>query len=94
MILDQVCTRSSHVIDRDLQGEAVLLDLNTGIYFSLNPVGGYIWSLLDGQRTVRDIVDLVVAEYDVDPETAAEDTAALVRDFLEQKLAHTAGEGE
>lgn len=87
MILEQICSRSADVIERDLQGESVLLDLNTGIYYSLNPAGGFIWRLLDGNRTVREIVDLVVAEFDVDPETAAEDAAALIEDFLEQKLA-------
>lgn len=93
MILDQVCTRSAEVIERDLQGESVLLDLNTGIYYSLNPAGGFIWRMLDGARTVREIVDLVVAEFDVDPENAAADTVELVSDLLEQKLAGTERDG-
>jgi hypothetical protein len=31
------------VLSRDLQGEEVILDLNTGVYFGLDPVGTRIW---------------------------------------------------
>ena len=90
MIRDAAYVRGADVIFRDLQGEAVLLDLNTGLYFSMNPVAGFIWRLLDGDTTVRGIAERVAAEFEVDADVAAGDTEELIRDLLDQKLAFPA----
>ncbi len=50
----------------------------------LNHVGVRIYSLLDGSRTVEEIVGTVTAEFDVSAETARED----VRGFLGELAAH------
>jgi len=38
------------VLFRELDGEAVLLNLKTGIYFGLNPVATRMWQLIVEQR--------------------------------------------
>ena len=87
-------SRGQDIIERDFQGESVLLDLNTGLYFSLNSVGSFVWRLLDGSRTARDIAEHLSANYDVDPDTAARDTEELIRDLLDQRLIQTAASAE
>lgn len=58
--------------------ELVLLDLNRGVYFGLDPVGARIWqSLIDG-ASERDIVVMVESEYEVGLETATEDVRHLL----------------
>jgi hypothetical protein len=44
--------------------EAVLIHLQTGVYYSLNDVGTRFWSLLDGQRTIGDCAEVIAHEYD------------------------------
>lgn len=83
---EQVCGRSSDVAWTAVDGEAVLLDLASGYYFSLNPVGTAIWELLDGERTLGAIHDAVRGRFRVDRETAWEDLAALVRRLRGEKL--------
>lgn len=93
-IMDKRYSRSRDIIEREFQGESVLLDLNTGLYFSLNPVGSFIWRLLDGALTARAIAEQMSANYDVDPDTAARDTEELMRDLLDQKLIQSAAPAE
>ncbi len=50
---------------RDLQGEAVLLNLKTGVYFGLDPVGTRIWHLIREHRSLQTVLDRLVGEYDV-----------------------------
>ena len=45
------------VVCREIEGEAVLLHLGTGIYFGLNAVGTRIWQLLDAAQDAPAIVD-------------------------------------
>lgn len=61
------------VVFRDLEGELVLLNLNTGVYFGLDPVGTDIWRLIDGSRSASEIVTAMTAEYEVDAETCRGD---------------------
>ncbi len=51
------------VLVRELEGEAVLLDLETGRYFGLNATGVRIWALLGGDEELGRIVDRLEGEY-------------------------------
>jgi hypothetical protein len=77
---------SAHVLFRDLEGEAVLLEMKRGVYFGLDPIGTRIWHLLLQGRSVRDVVATLVAEYEVGETQGAEDVLALVRQLQEQGL--------
>ncbi len=79
--------QSSEVVAREVGGETVLLHLTAGTYFGLNPVGGRIWSLLEGQaRTLGEISALLVEEYEVEESEARADVLALASDLCANGL--------
>lgn len=51
----------------DLNGEAVLLNLNSGSYFGLNALGTRIWELIQKPALVGDVYRELLKEYEVDP---------------------------
>jgi hypothetical protein len=74
------------------QGDTTaLLDVNGGMYYTLNEVGGRIWELLGEGVAVPGIVERLQAEYDVAPETLAGDTAAMIDRLLQAKLVKASG---
>jgi coenzyme PQQ synthesis protein D (PqqD) len=77
---------SAHVLFRDLEGEAVLLEMKRGVYFGLDPIGTRIWHLLLEERSLGDVVAMLVAEYEVGETQGAEDILALVGQLQEQGL--------
>jgi hypothetical protein len=72
--------RAEQVKWQEIEGEGILVNLETGYYFSLNPVGLFIWSHCDGQQTCRQIAAGLVEHFDVDEVTAYRD----VESFLAQ----------
>ena len=74
------------VVFRDLEGEMVLLNLNTGVYFGLDPVGTAVWRLIDGFRSAPEIVAAMTAEYDVEAETCRGDLARFLDDLRANDL--------
>ncbi|MFB2919733.1 PqqD family peptide modification chaperone [Aerosakkonema sp. BLCC-F2] len=71
--MSKVCASSVIVagkeqISSDLAGEAVILNLKNGGYYSLNSVGLRIWELIAQPKTITEIRATIVAEYDVEPE--------------------------
>ena len=83
---------SPDVVFRDLEGEAVILDLASGTYFGLNEVGTRVWQMIDEGRDTAQIVDVVAAEYQADRATIAQDVARLI-DSLSARRLIVAAEG-
>ncbi len=65
-------------MSQQVEGDAVLLDIESGEYFALNDVGGLVWDLCDGSRSVADVADLISAEFEVDKSTALTDALELL----------------
>ena len=84
---------SPDVVFRDLEGEAVILDLSSGTYFGLNEVGTRVWRLVDEGRDPSQIVGIVATEYAADRETIAGDVERLLDDLSRRRLIVSAGSG-
>jgi DhnA family fructose-bisphosphate aldolase class Ia len=73
-------------VSAELDGEAVILSLDQGVYYGLNTVGAFVWGLMDQARTVAELRDAVVDAYEVDPPTAERDLLELLADMAARGL--------
>lgn len=60
--------RNSKTIAGRLHDELVMMDLDQGKYFSLNPVATRIWDLLEKPLSADELCIVLIDEYDVEPE--------------------------
>lgn len=65
---DSSVVATKEQVSSDLAGEAVILNIKSGVYYGLNAVGARIWNLIQEQKTVKEVRDTILAEYDVEPE--------------------------
>ncbi|MDD4650598.1 MAG: PqqD family protein [Methanothrix sp.] len=63
---------SDHV-SCDMAEEAVVLNVRTGIYYGLDPIGAAIWKLVQDEATIEQVVNAITAEYSIDKENCAND---------------------
>lgn len=82
----------SDQISCELDGEAAILNLKTGFYFGLDPIGAEIWRMLTVPRRLCEIVDAISSGYDVAPDRCERDLAALLRDLHKHGLIETRDE--
>lgn len=73
---------SEAVMASQVGDEVILLDLRGGIYHSLNAVGTPIWTGLTNGKSQPEIVDALVAKFDVTPAVAANDVRAFIDHLL------------
>jgi hypothetical protein len=71
---------------RVIQGEAVILALDSKVLRGLNPVGSRVWELIDGRRSTDEIATQLVDEFDVDAGRARNEVDAFVRELLARGL--------
>jgi hypothetical protein len=91
MNLTDTVTIPEQVMARQVGEETVILDLNSGTYFGLNPVGARIWQLLAEGKTLGEICMALQDEYEVEPARLQSDIGDLLKSLAAQGLVSVAG---
>jgi hypothetical protein len=73
-------------ISCDLEGEAAILNLKSGTYFGLDPVGATVWSLIVEPRRVAEIRDALLDVFEVEAERCSRDLLQLLGELAAHGL--------
>ena len=88
---------SENVIAREIEGELIIVPIASGVsqgdeeLYTLNESGRAVWTYLDGTKTLQEIVDALVADYDANSELIARDVRGLVGELLSRHIVVEAG---
>ncbi|MFI5178473.1 MAG: PqqD family protein [Vicinamibacterales bacterium] len=88
--LDLAVRVPEDVIFRELDGEAVILNLDTGMYFGVDAVGTRMWQLLEARASLREVWVALQAEYDAAPDRLERDLLDFVDGLCAKGLVTTA----
>ena len=88
MELDAVYARNDQVVSRRIVDELILVPIRKSVadmetLYTLNDVGARVYELIDGKRRISDIVDSIVAEFDVTSEEANADVTEFIAQLVE-----------
>ena len=75
-----------HVVFQVLDGQAVVLNLDSGRYFGLNEVGTVFWQGLEQGRSLEQITENLLERYEVDRDVLERDLAELMTDLKQRNL--------
>ena len=81
---------SKEQVSCELGGEAAILNLKNSVYYGLDPVGARVWTLLQEPRSVMELRDAIVQEFDVTPERCEGDLFALLEKLMAEGLVEAA----
>lgn len=70
----------------EADNQVVILQYETGTYFTMNEVGMRIWQLIEEGKTVREILNALLQEYDVGEEQLHQDLLNVVSQLQERGL--------
>jgi transcription antitermination factor NusG len=83
-----VFKKSENIASRKIADEYILVPISRSIadvnsIYSLNETAGFIWGLLNGKRSVEEVRNEIVREYDVSDDEAREDVEAFLQQLIE-----------
>ena len=84
--LDSQVTIHPDAVFRELDGEAVILQLEAGMYFGLDPVGTRLWQLIEEHGRLGPVLDAALGEFDVTADVLERDLVELVSGLVEKQL--------
>jgi Coenzyme PQQ synthesis protein D (PqqD) len=74
------------ILAQQAEDTLVLLNLDSGEYYALEEVGGRIWCLCDGTRSVSEIISTLCEEYDAPSDKVRADAMELIGDMFNESL--------
>ncbi len=86
---DTILSRSEHASYEVVAGEAILIDPNSGTYFSLNAVGTQFWERIDGAQTIQQHADVIAEKYSVAVSQVVTDLVELADSMASNELVTT-----
>ncbi|RLA69293.1 MAG: PqqD family protein [Epsilonproteobacteria bacterium] len=86
MDLNQKVTFADTVFAQEVDGEMVLLDMESENYFGLDEVGTSIWQAMQEKETLKEVLDLLLEQYEVEEEMLENDLSDFVGKLVESGL--------
>jgi Coenzyme PQQ synthesis protein D (PqqD) len=77
---------AGHQVSCPLGDEAAILNLKNSVYYGVNPVGARVWNLLQRPRSVGELRDTLLEEYEVDRERCEQDLLGLLEKMRSEGL--------
>jgi len=74
------------VVWRDINGEIVVLNCDSGNYYLLNKTGSLIWKLIERNTTQNEVVKKIKQKYKVSQSQAAKDVGTLINHLKQESL--------
>ena len=85
MSLNRILSQRPDVAWKEVDGQVILMDLSSHKrVHRLNSVGSFIWEKFDGKTSLKEILNLICNEFEVDEDTASTDLNILVKTLLEK----------
>lgn len=81
-----IITVNKEYVYCNVEDEMVLLGMEDGIYYGLNPVGAFIWEQIKEPKTIDQVRDAILDEYDVETEECERDLYDLLKELTEKGL--------
>jgi hypothetical protein len=86
MDLNITLAKGENYLANEIDGEVVMMNIETGLYVSLNNTGKVIWDLLDTPKSIQTIIDLLVNTYKITLEQCTTDVVPFIEQMMQQEI--------
>jgi hypothetical protein len=87
---DTILSRSEDYLSNEIDGEIVMMNIETGMYVSMNATGKSVWDILENPASISDILTALTKEYEIDAETCQKDVTPFIEQMIEKKILQVA----
>ena len=83
---ETIIRRSRDIVSSDIDGEAVMMSIEKGKYYGMDPIASRIWELTGKPISIEEMIGILTQEYDVTQADCEKDVLAFLSDLLSEKL--------
>lgn len=83
---DNTLQRNPELLSSKIDSETIMMNMHDGNYYGLNEVAGRIWEILENPHTYKDLIKILLSEFEVGEETCSNDVSGFLKKLEEKKL--------
>lgn len=83
-----------HVASKIMDGELIIINLTTGVYYSMDNVGTAIWEMIEEGFNIDEGVAAIIERYDVSPDRVLADVKRIAEELLKENLIYMSDQAE
>jgi len=78
--------KTDSFVETEVDGEPVLMQIENGYFFTLNETAEAIWTRIDGQSNLTEIISAVAASFDITTDTCKAHITDFVQELVDNEL--------
>lgn len=91
---DSIISAHPEQLSSELDGETILLQMSSGLYYGLNEIGAVIWEMIQTPQSFEAIQAKLLESYEVSAEVCEQEVTKLLGDLHEAGLVEVKSAGE
>lgn len=88
---ESMVSQTDDIVASDIDDEKVMMSVERGQYYGLDPIGSRVWELIEKPIRVSDLIDALLLKYDVDRDTCERDVLEFLGELREDGLLRVEG---
>lgn len=84
--LESVVVQDPNLVQTELDEHKMLMSIEAGKFYSLNPWASRIWEILEKPAHIRELCETLVAEYEIASQDCQEEVLQFLRALVERRL--------
>ncbi len=88
---ESVVSQIEEIVASDIDDEKVMMSVEKGQYYGLDPIGSRVWELIEKPVKVSELIDALLPKYDVDRETCERDVLAFLEELHKDGILQVEG---
>jgi hypothetical protein len=88
---NDVIRQIEDIVASDIDDEKVMMSIEKGCYYGLDPTGSRVWELIEAPIRVSELIDVLLLKYDVDRQTCEVDVLSFLQELYEAGVLRVEG---
>lgn len=78
--------RNADILVTEMDGSLMMMSIEVGKYFELNPVSKRIWELFETPNSIEEVVEVLLTEYEISKEDCEKEVITHVDTLIDEKI--------
>ena len=84
--LNSIVTQAKSLVSSDMDGETVMMSIENGKYYGMDPIGSRIWKLIEKPQSPSVLCEILLNEYNIDQEICQQHVLEFLNKLSDQGL--------
>ena len=83
---NNILNRNADILVNEVDGETVMMSIENGSYYGMNPTGNYIWNLLEQEKSIADLLENIAKTFTLSQEQCENEVLPFIQKMIDEKI--------